>query len=80
MSTGLLPLGALCLFPLAYYQRLGYHVLMHLLQHPGRVTGGRSINDQKNLDGLSPVKNAWMVRDGWMSGIPWTCDVNRPTN
>ncbi|RWW28168.1 hypothetical protein GW17_00007374 [Ensete ventricosum] len=46
----------------------------------GRVVGGRSISDQKNLDGLSPVKNAWMARDGWRSGIPWTCDVNRPTN
>ncbi|RZS18473.1 hypothetical protein BHM03_00050747 [Ensete ventricosum] len=46
----------------------------------GRVVGSRSINDQKNLDGLSPVKNAWMARDRWRSGIPWTCDVNRPTN
>ncbi|RRT39115.1 hypothetical protein B296_00038044 [Ensete ventricosum] len=46
----------------------------------GRVVGGRSISDQKNLDGLSPVKNAWMARDGWRSGISWTCDVNRPTN
>ncbi|RRT69695.1 hypothetical protein B296_00033594 [Ensete ventricosum] len=33
----------------------------------GRVAGGRSINDQKKLDGLSPVKNAWMARDGWRS-------------
>ncbi|RZS03293.1 hypothetical protein BHM03_00033460 [Ensete ventricosum] len=40
----------------------------------GRVVGGRSISDQKNLDGLSLVKNAWMARDGWRSGIPWTCD------
>ncbi|RRT31860.1 hypothetical protein B296_00047457 [Ensete ventricosum] len=46
----------------------------------GRVVGGRSISDQKNLDGLSPVKNAWMTRDEWRSGIPWTWDVNRPTN
>ncbi|RZR88670.1 hypothetical protein BHM03_00016289 [Ensete ventricosum] len=30
----------------------------------GRVVGGCSISDQKNLDGLSPVKNAWMTRDG----------------
>ncbi|RWW72924.1 hypothetical protein BHE74_00019233, partial [Ensete ventricosum] len=40
----------------------------------------RSINDQKNLDGLNPVKNAWMARDGWRSEILWTCEVNRPTN
>ncbi|RZS00673.1 hypothetical protein BHM03_00030420 [Ensete ventricosum] len=46
----------------------------------GRVAGGRSISDQKNLDDLSPVKNAWMARDGWRSGIPWTYDVNYPTN
>ncbi|RRT41131.1 hypothetical protein B296_00025778 [Ensete ventricosum] len=46
----------------------------------GRVADGRSISDQKNLDGLSPVKNAWMARDGWRSGIPWTCNMNRPTN
>ncbi|RRT81926.1 hypothetical protein B296_00000225 [Ensete ventricosum] len=46
----------------------------------GRVIGGRSISDQKNLDGLSPVKNVWMAMDGWRSGIPWTYDVNHPTN
>ncbi|RZR92907.1 hypothetical protein BHM03_00021294, partial [Ensete ventricosum] len=45
-----------------------------------RVSGGRSISDQKNLDGLSPIKNAKMARDEWRYGIPWTCDVNRPTN
>ncbi|RRT83423.1 hypothetical protein B296_00017726 [Ensete ventricosum] len=44
------------------------------------LTGDRSISDQKNLDGLSLVKNAWMARDGWRFGIPWTCEVNRPTN
>ncbi|RRT51532.1 hypothetical protein B296_00046724, partial [Ensete ventricosum] len=38
------------------------------------VTGDRSISDQKNLDGLSPVRNAWMARDGWRFGIPWTCE------
>ncbi|RWW48626.1 hypothetical protein BHE74_00045280 [Ensete ventricosum] len=46
----------------------------------GSFVGSRSISDQKNLDGLSPVKNVWMARDGWRSGIPWTCEVNRPTN
>ncbi|RWW53236.1 hypothetical protein BHE74_00040293 [Ensete ventricosum] len=44
------------------------------------VAGGRSISDQKNLDGLSPVKKVWMARDGWRSEIPWTCEVNHPTN
>ncbi|RZR86981.1 hypothetical protein BHM03_00014306 [Ensete ventricosum] len=38
------------------------------------LTGDRSISDQKNLDGLSPVKNAWMARDGWRFEIPWTCE------
>ncbi|RRT32374.1 hypothetical protein B296_00055094, partial [Ensete ventricosum] len=46
----------------------------------GRVVGGRSTSDQKNLDGLSHVKNAWMARDGWKSRIPWTCDANHPAN
>ncbi|RZS26086.1 hypothetical protein BHM03_00059377 [Ensete ventricosum] len=46
----------------------------------GTVTGDRSINDQKNLDGLSPIKNAWMAREGWTSRTPQTCEVNRPTN
>ncbi|RRT48152.1 hypothetical protein B296_00024927 [Ensete ventricosum] len=36
----------------------------------GSIAGDHSISDQKNLDGLSPVKNAWMARDGWRSGIP----------
>ncbi|RZR97315.1 hypothetical protein BHM03_00026468, partial [Ensete ventricosum] len=40
----------------------------------GSVAGGHSISDQKNLDGLSHVNNAWMARDGWRYGIPWTCE------
>ncbi|RRT35027.1 hypothetical protein B296_00037364 [Ensete ventricosum] len=43
----------------------------------GSIAGDRSISDQKNLDGLSPVKNVWMARDGWRSGIPWTCEIKR---
>ncbi|RRT38748.1 hypothetical protein B296_00040445 [Ensete ventricosum] len=39
-----------------------------------RVVGDRSISDQKNLDVHNPIKNAWMARDGWRSGIPWTCE------
>ncbi|RRT85071.1 hypothetical protein B296_00003488 [Ensete ventricosum] len=45
-----------------------------------QVVADRSISDQKNFDGFNPVKNAWMARDGWRYGIPWTCDVNHPTN
>ncbi|RRT44884.1 hypothetical protein B296_00046624, partial [Ensete ventricosum] len=29
---------------------------------------------QKNLDSLSPIRNAWMARDGWRYEIPWTCE------
>ncbi|RRT64594.1 hypothetical protein B296_00016280 [Ensete ventricosum] len=46
----------------------------------GTITGDRSINDQKNLDGLSPIRNAWMAREGWMVGTPRTCEANCPTN
>ncbi|RZR85892.1 hypothetical protein BHM03_00012962 [Ensete ventricosum] len=46
----------------------------------GSITGGRSISDQKNFDGLSPIKNVWMTRDGWRSRIPWTYEVNHPIN
>ncbi|RWW45541.1 hypothetical protein BHE74_00048609 [Ensete ventricosum] len=44
------------------------------------VSGGHSINDQKNLDGLSLIKNVWMVREGWTSGTSQTYEANRPTN
>ncbi|RRT33582.1 hypothetical protein B296_00049892 [Ensete ventricosum] len=47
---------------------------------PGTITGGRSINDQKNRDGLSPIKNAWMAKEGCTSRTPRTCEVNHPTN
>ncbi|RZS22343.1 hypothetical protein BHM03_00055097, partial [Ensete ventricosum] len=58
----------------------GYSTQGCFVSISGSIAGYRSISDQKNLDGLSPVKNAWMARDGWRSGIPWTCEVNRPTN
>ncbi|RZS10755.1 hypothetical protein BHM03_00042020 [Ensete ventricosum] len=80
MSIGLLPLGALCLFPLAFYQRLGYHVLMRPLQHLGQ--GRRWSLDQRPEEPRrsQPRQECLMARDGWRYEISWTCDMNRPTN
>ncbi|RWW25029.1 hypothetical protein GW17_00010656 [Ensete ventricosum] len=49
-------LGPLRLISLAGHQGLGYWCAHYSIS--GTVMGGRSISDQKNLDGLSPIKNA----------------------
>ncbi|RZR97926.1 hypothetical protein BHM03_00027205 [Ensete ventricosum] len=34
------------------------------------IVGSHSINDQKNLEGRSPIRNAWITREGYASGTP----------
>ncbi|RWW59316.1 hypothetical protein BHE74_00033759 [Ensete ventricosum] len=46
----------------------------------GIVVGGRSISDQKNLEGRSPTKNAWITKEGCASGTPRISAAKRPTN
>ncbi|RWV98284.1 hypothetical protein GW17_00038879 [Ensete ventricosum] len=36
----------------------------------GTIVGGCLINDQKNLEGRSPIRNAWIASMGWVLGIP----------
>ncbi|RWW79628.1 hypothetical protein BHE74_00012074 [Ensete ventricosum] len=44
------------------------------------IVGGRSTSNQKNLKGRSPIKNAWITKEGCVSGTPRISTANRPTN
>ncbi|RZS27914.1 hypothetical protein BHM03_00061454 [Ensete ventricosum] len=46
----------------------------------GTVVGDRSISNQKNLEGRSPIRNDRIANEGWASSIPQISAANRPTN
>ncbi|RWW83472.1 hypothetical protein BHE74_00008018 [Ensete ventricosum] len=46
----------------------------------GTVDDGRSINDQTNMEGWSPIKNALITSEGWASGISRSSAANRLMN
>ncbi|RWV91356.1 hypothetical protein GW17_00046364 [Ensete ventricosum] len=46
----------------------------------GTVVGDRSISNQKNLEGRSPIRNVGIANKGWASSIPRISVANRPTN
>ncbi|RWW12019.1 hypothetical protein GW17_00024336 [Ensete ventricosum] len=45
----------------------------------GTIVDGYSISDQKNQEGRSPIKNAWIASEGLALGIARISIAKRPT-